>query len=1365
MSRSYSQSTLTQLHTLSGNLCAFPSCSELLFVPPTEASAATFVGEKCHIYAHSTEGPRGKAGLTAKERNSPENLILLCRNHHALVDRQHETYPADLLKKWKKDHESKMYHPQTATERRVDTGLLSFSSFPIDLVDQKIDEEVWKLRKARFFVEFDSVQASLILGRKLSKGDFSGGTDAVVCHGLAWCSRLLARSDEISKAEEFLKLAKHRGSCPEVDIAEAFILSEKGDKNAGLQMLAQTDLAISRSAAVFLASHHDSGKAFIEWIDEVGFETTTLDSEGKFILLKQQLELSHWDAATMIVDALADQDFEDTPVLHYVVAISRLLATVPMELRRVVLTQIPVEAHRFPLASDALGINSRRKALQHFEQAMVFAMELGCPKAAMVNEEYALWLQLRDSKYAALGLKTLRKKLCGPKLDLHLVRLGIRFGIELDIARVEKNIAQQIALNGGITQEAAVARFALAFTKKSPMEVANYVDKHYEELGEFIDKKAMRTLQIEMLAQAGATDRATNILESLIEDGLTLTVAENAHLRGVISEATGVDSVTVRKTKFEQDDSIGNLASLVDDLESKEHWEDLCDFGRTLFDRTRSLQDAERLSTALYNAHKTEQLVKFLQQNSDLLTQSKQLQLLFALALYYEGKLVESRTELARISQCMDDPHHRILRINLSIALGDWISLNTFIAAEYDNRDERSAEDLISVAQIAIRLNAPHAKDLIFSAVDKAENDAEILATAYYLSTSAGWEDDEQVGQWLRKAIELSGEDGPLYQKSIKDILDQKPNWDRWELEIRQQLDKGEIPLFVSARALNTSLIDLTLFPALANQNESDLRRRILIPSFSGKCRKVEIAPSKITAGLDATTLLTLSFLNILEQSLDAFKKIFIPHSTLAWLFDENQRANFHQPSRIRESHQIQQLMAADALEEFTPSVLPDSNLASEIGDDLASMIAEAEKDVENDNIHRVVVRSAPVRQLSAYLEEEVDLTAHTPVLRTCTDVVEKLKQQGQVTTDEAKKAYAYLQRREKPWSNQTNIADNAVLYLDDLAVSYLLHLDLLGRIRVAGLRPIVSSRVVTDANSFITYEGYSKEVKKHIEHIRSALSSRIESRSITVGRISKTNESDKPLLSDHPTIDVFGLTQDCDLIISDDRFLNQRIKIDDGVSSSMVATTLDLVDALVDIGELSEDERIECRTRLRRAGHIFVPVWEEELVRHLSTSEIRNGHLNENAELKSIRDSVLQVRMSKWLQLPHEADWLLSTIEVIVRVLKSLWEERGDFTDIKVRSNWLLEQIDMRGWAHFLGMENGDVLVKLGRGEYLVALLTPSMDMSPEVRIVYWSWIEERILAPIQEQFPELFEWMTDHYKNLIAEVSENVLNEKQRP
>ena len=101
---------------------------------------------------------------------------------------------------------------------------------------------------------------------------------------------------------------------------------------------------------------------------------------------------------------------------------------------------------------------------------------------------------------------------------------------------------------------------------------------------------------------------------------------------------------------------------------------------------------------------------------------------------------------------------------------------------------------------------------------------------------------------------------------------------------------------------------------------------------------------------MDPTALLTLGHLNLLEAALDAFVAIWLPHSTLAWLFEEKQRAVFYQPSRIKDAHTIRDLLADGVLETFVPSVVPDRDVSIQVGDDLAALIAEAEKDRGDDD-------------------------------------------------------------------------------------------------------------------------------------------------------------------------------------------------------------------------------------------------------------------------------------------------------------------------------------------------------------------------------------------------------------------------------
>ena len=75
--RSYSTKTLKVLFGHSGNQCAAPGCTNPIIAPGTEVSDDAVVGQICHIYAASDNGPRGKPGMSEEERNSPPNLILL----------------------------------------------------------------------------------------------------------------------------------------------------------------------------------------------------------------------------------------------------------------------------------------------------------------------------------------------------------------------------------------------------------------------------------------------------------------------------------------------------------------------------------------------------------------------------------------------------------------------------------------------------------------------------------------------------------------------------------------------------------------------------------------------------------------------------------------------------------------------------------------------------------------------------------------------------------------------------------------------------------------------------------------------------------------------------------------------------------------------------------------------------------------------------------------------------------------------------------------------------------------------------------------------------------------------------------------
>jgi len=105
-SRSYPQRDLNLLFARSAGLCAFPGCRTLCIADATELDREAIFGEIAHIVAHGDRGPRCDPSFPDELRDRYDNLILLCANHHTIVDAQDSTYTKEDLRSWKADLEA-----------------------------------------------------------------------------------------------------------------------------------------------------------------------------------------------------------------------------------------------------------------------------------------------------------------------------------------------------------------------------------------------------------------------------------------------------------------------------------------------------------------------------------------------------------------------------------------------------------------------------------------------------------------------------------------------------------------------------------------------------------------------------------------------------------------------------------------------------------------------------------------------------------------------------------------------------------------------------------------------------------------------------------------------------------------------------------------------------------------------------------------------------------------------------------------------------------------------------------------------------------------------------------------------------------
>ncbi|MEW6276085.1 MAG: HNH endonuclease signature motif containing protein [Bacillota bacterium] len=97
-----SERTRKILWARSGNRCAICRCELVREEFATDPAAV--VGDECHIISKKPGGPRYDPGVKM-ELDSYDNLILLCKTHHKLVDDQPSRFTVEYLRMVKANHE------------------------------------------------------------------------------------------------------------------------------------------------------------------------------------------------------------------------------------------------------------------------------------------------------------------------------------------------------------------------------------------------------------------------------------------------------------------------------------------------------------------------------------------------------------------------------------------------------------------------------------------------------------------------------------------------------------------------------------------------------------------------------------------------------------------------------------------------------------------------------------------------------------------------------------------------------------------------------------------------------------------------------------------------------------------------------------------------------------------------------------------------------------------------------------------------------------------------------------------------------------------------------------------------------------
>jgi len=1233
------------------------------------------------------------------------------------------------------------------------------------IIDEKIYKRICELQHLRFFGTFLKEEKSIQLANDLIEGELARGSSPKRALGLALSSRYLSVGDNIDKAKVYLEQSKKLTHVPESKIAEAFIITAESGINDGLSVLAGDDNSSSYSAIFMIKRHKEGIKVAINWFDCAELTISHLDVDGQISYLSGLLESQSWDRALSEVEKL-ELEIEKhytSPALAQIVAFTFLTNAIKAtELRDSVMQQIPFAAETFPLADDIESIKLRNKAVTMFKLCSVLAKDLKAYEVVEISEKYALWLELRNPDTFNDAEKRLEKVFSDYTAKaLEYLPLAFSFRIELDYERIEQEIDKQSALSNNTNPTLGVARFVLAHKQKGYAKTLKYINTHRKQLEKFVNPVAFKMLDIEVHAKSGLVDDAEKLLNEV--DDKLLGSRELINLKNIISTTKGEDPIALALAQHNKTDKVSDLAQLVQLLKESELKEQFLKHAIELFDITGAEPDAINAANAYSSIGKFSELHLFLERNRGLVDRSVLLQMHWAWSLFRKGDLIGSRNQLTAIKATqIDYLDLDSLDIQLNIFSGNWGALTSLVEARWENKELLNEQELIQTAQLAKAQSPRRAKEILEYATSRFPNDPQVLSSAYFAATTMGWENSKSTADWLNKAVILSSDEGPLHTASFEDIKDmmyaQREHSDR----IQKAYDDSEVPIFIIAEQLNRTLSDFYLVQPLENIQSTDIRKKSLIAAFHS-VRGEKVIESN-TISIDASSILVLGYLDLLDLLFESFNQISVPHSLMRWLYEEKQKVAFHQPSQIAKAKEFENLVSDECISIITPRGIENPELGLRVGDDLAFLLEEAKSNgtIEEQTL---VVCSYPVFQVGSFRDNEVDLTQYNDHLISCVPLINKLKDLAVITEEEFEKSKKYLIRQEKEWPHEIEIEDKANIYLDSLSVTYLMTVGMLERFKGTGLKLFVH---VNEHNRYKKLRNFDSTIHSAdliLEKIRNKFSEGITSGQVILSEmlapsLRRDRGSKEEVM---PTEELFQVSANTESVLIDDRFINQNANIAiDGVSKSTY-TTLDFIETLYSQEIITFEQKLAYRTKLRESGYGVIPVCAEELSFHLNKSLVKGGELRPTKELKLIKQHLSLLKISRLIKLPRDANWLHWTLKTLSDVLKKQWANDVSIEVSRARSNWIFELIDFRSWSHCLEKRSEAGMAFFGETIRINSLLVAANDISHESKNCYHEWLDEHVLMQLKNYDTVSFNALVATIKGQIKNVSKKDLLEEQ--
>lgn len=1153
-------------------------------------------------------------------------------------------------------------------------------------------------------------------------------------------ARSRALRNDIGEAEAFLAagvaLAGSEAELP----ARARVIEARGDREGAIRALRDEKDADSRSVLLGIIVKHKGDAAALDWFRDQSLSPADLTPNGVMALCQIRLRQQNFPAIKETLAGLSDGELRGCPYFLFFRGVVRFAAVLPRPEQAVALAGLPLDA-RFaqPILPDQQLETELDAAHSDLERFLSASVDLELREAPRLAEAYLTWCDLLHPRRKEAALIQLRNDMADPAKALSRVQFALAYDADnFDREPLTKYLERRDAL-GGLSSDELRAALVLRVHGADPDAIVRLIAKHRAQFDESFAKVGIAAIEIHALAMAHDVASAKLLLDANHE---LLGQEDVVRLSAEIARAEGADPVAEYKRVYEANKSADTLRSLLGALIQKGEHHAVGPYAEELFALTGNPRDIAAAAQAYANAGDNDNFMRVVEADPAIRQSNTRIETHYAWQLFRRGRLKEAAVEAAELGRTASD---RDLNLEVAIALesGDWETLAHPLAAFAEEAPKLSAAALIQAAHLAQASGQGRLRHLIDAAVAKGGDDANVLIGAYTLVLEEGLDDREQEAHdWFRRALDLSGPDGPIKQLELKDLLSQQAEWSEHSRSIGDAIAGGEMALLVAASGLRATLVDVLLGNLIRNAAATDSRKRSAMTTFSGRRGAPALFGAAQRIALDISAIMVLGWLGLLPSVIDAFPEIVVPAGALNEMFEGRARIRRYQKSRLRRAEQIRDLIAQKRLKVVRSTVNPQDALAREIGAELAGLIRAAEA---NEGI---LVRAAPVLRLGFEGRREADVSAYASVLSDTHTLLRVLHDAGaldQVAEDTAKQYFAL---QDKGWSASPVPRSNQPLYLDSLSLIYLHMVGLLDAVVASFNDVYIDAGAEEDAFALIEHDRHAAEVLHIIDDIRGAIQKAYAAGKIIFGP--RGLQADQSVhTSNLSTLHLLGNLLGSDVAVFDDRALNKEpFATDHAGHRARIVTSLDIIEELHARGLLPATERRKCRHRLRVAGACLVPLDSGEV----ESAAQRNGQ-HFSPEFRAIRDSIDLPCMAEIPVFPAEIPWFMTINSAIKTALIEIWEEEKDSQKATATADAVYSIYPTpEDWvACWKGQPPPGWVMAVRRILHTTLALPFELGGDPQALDRYNEWVERTVLEPMRRLAPDSYRATVEYLKNFV--------------